>query len=333
MILEKRLNPLISIIVPIYNVKDYLDICIKSLVEQSYKNLDIILIDDGSTDQSGVICDEWARKDERIYVVHTINYGVSTARNIGIRLAKGDYIGFVDGDDWVDNDTYECLLSEILKNDADVSGGGYIKEYVSESVIPFKREKTMVYSRERILQEIFTLEKPKILFWEVCDKLFKAELIKGYNFDISVGASEDKLFFWECMINAKKFSYAPLYKYHYRMRKDSATHGKISEKTISELKANRKINDLAKKENDSLKKVIMFDYLSSLLSTTRQMIVYDPLVYKKEIIKSQKEVRDNWYKYLLMPRISIRIIGAVVFLSMPFWVCEKLSFLVRKSSD
>ena len=97
---------LLSIIVPVYNVERYLEQCILSLVHQSYRSIEILLIDDGSSDGSFAICDEWAKKDQRIRVFHTENHGVSHARNVGLEQARGDYIGFVDSDDWIDLDMY-----------------------------------------------------------------------------------------------------------------------------------------------------------------------------------------------------------------------------------
>ena len=100
------MDDLISVIVPVYNVEEYLDRCIESIVNQTYKNLEILLIDDGSTDNSYNICDKWAKKDNRIKVVHKENGGVSSARNVGLDVATGDYIGFVDSDDYISIDMY-----------------------------------------------------------------------------------------------------------------------------------------------------------------------------------------------------------------------------------
>ena len=113
------MKELISIIVPVYNIENYLDKCIESIVHQTYKNLEILLIDDGSTDHSGKKCDEWAKKDKRIRVIHKKNGGVSSARNIGLEKAKGEYIGFVDGDDFVNKKMYEEMHRQMKKNNAD----------------------------------------------------------------------------------------------------------------------------------------------------------------------------------------------------------------------
>ncbi len=113
----------ISIIVPVYNVKDFVGICIESLLNQSYKNLEIILVDDGSTDNSGILCDEYAEKDTRIKVIHKENGGPSAARNLGLDIATGDYISFVDSDDFIHPQMYEALTYSIEKEKADMSMG------------------------------------------------------------------------------------------------------------------------------------------------------------------------------------------------------------------
>lgn len=114
-------NDKISVIVPIYNVEKYIDKCLKSIVNQTYKNLEILLINDGSTDNSGSICDKWTEFDSRIKVLHCENKGVSTARNRGINIATGKFIAFCDPDDTLDNNFYEQLYKNIIKNNADVS--------------------------------------------------------------------------------------------------------------------------------------------------------------------------------------------------------------------
>ena len=113
-------NPKISIIVPIYNVEDYLPRCIESICQQTYKNLEIILVNDGSTDNSSNICNLYAQKDDRILVIHKQNGGLVTARKEGLRVSSGDFVGFVDGDDYIEPDMYDNLLRVILDKHADV---------------------------------------------------------------------------------------------------------------------------------------------------------------------------------------------------------------------
>ena len=109
-------NPLISVIVPVYKVEAYLDKCVKSILNQTYRNLEIILVDDGSTDNCPAMCDEYARQDARITVIHKENGGLSSARNAGMEIANGEYIGFVDSDDWIAPEMYEVLLDGFMRN-------------------------------------------------------------------------------------------------------------------------------------------------------------------------------------------------------------------------
>lgn len=117
----KKINPLISIIVPVYNVEKYLDICVESIISQTYQNLEIILIDDGSTDLSFQKCDDWAKKDLRIIAIHQQNAGQSVARNKGLNIAKGEYIGFVDSDDYIDEHMYETLIDALNSSDKKIA--------------------------------------------------------------------------------------------------------------------------------------------------------------------------------------------------------------------
>ena len=123
-----RDNTLISVIVPVYNTAKYLDKCVETLVNQSYANLEIILVDDGSPDESPAMCDKWAIRDNRIKVIHKDNGGVSDARNCGLREAEGDYIVFIDSDDWVDIDMMKILLSTAIEYEADIVNCQFVEE-------------------------------------------------------------------------------------------------------------------------------------------------------------------------------------------------------------
>ena len=125
---------MISVIVPVYNVEPYLEKCLDSIIGQTYKDLDILVIDDGSTDHSDEICDKYAEKDKRIKVFHTENRGLSAARNLGLENAKGEYIGLVDSDDWIEQDMFEALLSKIEETAADVAECGSFVDYPEKSI-------------------------------------------------------------------------------------------------------------------------------------------------------------------------------------------------------
>ena len=127
------MKPLISVIVPVYNVEEYLPKCLESIINQTYKNLEIILVDDGSTDNSGIICEDYAEKDKRIKVVHQTNLGISAARNAGLDLCSGDYITFVDSDDYIECDEIEVLVDQIVPNGIVCNGSTII--YQNKKII------------------------------------------------------------------------------------------------------------------------------------------------------------------------------------------------------
>ncbi|MDE5558714.1 MAG: glycosyltransferase [Ruminococcus sp.] len=177
------MDVLISVIVPIYNVEQYVCSCVESICLQTYSNLEVILVDDGSTDKSGEICDELANKDSRIKVIHKKNGGLSDARNAGIRAAMGEYIAFVDGDDRIHPQTYEILVKNALEHNADISEGGY----TSESKISFE-EFRKAYSSidctelqpQQALIDLYTDKNYfHIMAWT---KIYRKELFRGIEF-------------------------------------------------------------------------------------------------------------------------------------------------------
>ena len=177
--------PLISVIVPIYNVENYLDKCIDSIVNQTYKNLEIILVDDGSPDRCPSICDEWAEKDSRIKVIHKKNGGVSSARNAGINIAKGDYIGFVDGDDIIENDTYSIMISKVVEENADICMCSfkylnYQKNEFTKGTEYYAEEKT--FSPDETCKEFFETFNGHLV--SLCNKIIDRRLFEGLEFPV-----------------------------------------------------------------------------------------------------------------------------------------------------
>lgn len=167
---------LISVIVPVYNVEHYLAKCIESICQQSYPNLDIVLVDDGSTDRSGRLCDSYALKDNRIRVIHKQNGGLSDARNVGINAALGTWYLFVDSDDYLDLNTAESMLDAATDESSDIAVCNMLRVYEDGEIKPFYRPSTEL----RVLdgeQRFETLRQPS-----VCNKLFRAELFENIRF-------------------------------------------------------------------------------------------------------------------------------------------------------
>lgn len=222
------MNYRVSVIVPVYNVEKHLKTCLDSVINQTYKNLEIILIDDGSTDNSSEICDEYARNDERIVVIHKENKGVSSARNKGIEIATGDFIGFVDSDDYIEPDMYEKLVSMITSDDIDIATSGYYKDF-SDRKVPMKNEgEVPIYPVcvKDFLKYVYIRDKYQNVAGYIVTKLFRASVIKENDilFDENMVMTEDILFFSQILMLSKKIVYTEKHLYHYFQRETSAYH-------------------------------------------------------------------------------------------------------------
>lgn len=207
-------NKLVSIIVPVYNVEKYLPKCVDSLINQTYKNVEIILVDDGSTDQSGNICDTYLEKDNRIVVLHKKNGGLSDARNFGIEHAKGDYYSFVDSDDYLKEQTIEYLVDAAENNDCQISVCNMIRFYDDGTNDVFYKpcnNQVILENNDRFQ----TLSQPS-----VCNKLFKKELFDGVKFPYRK-YYEDTFVYHELCYKANKVALTGYDGYWYLYRKGS----------------------------------------------------------------------------------------------------------------
>ena len=247
-------KPLISIIVPAYNVNEYLCKSVDSLLCQSYSNLEIILIDDGSTDSTGKLCDLYAIKDSRVKVIHQENQGVSSARNVALKVAKGDFVSFVDADDYVDATMYEVLVKNALKHNSDYVVTGFsIDKDISCSKSPVYKDQQEVFSwtKEDAIVDLSSL-KSNFSGGLVCSKLIKTEIAKNVMFDHKLPLAEDQLFALNCILNSKKIIAVAGKPYHYIFRKNSASRSTINEKKVEQiLSAYTKICNIVKNKLDS----------------------------------------------------------------------------------
>ena len=230
--------PRISIIIPVYNVEKYLPQCLESVCRQTYSFLEIILVDDGSTDDSGIICDIWAAKDSRIKVIHQNNSGVSSARNAGLQFASGEYIGFVDSDDWIESNMYEKLATAI--RNADTVSCGYVDYPYGEGVpVPKGTKNQPICDSADAIIAFFERNGYFTTLW---NKLFRREVVmhegKLIQFDTSLSFGEDEVWLLMILRNCNRVGFVPEALYHWRPRSGSVTRFKeISEKQLSLLRA------------------------------------------------------------------------------------------------
>lgn len=213
---------LLSVIVPVYKVEEYLNDCLTSIVNQSYHNLEVILVDDGSPDKCPQMCDEWAKKDSRIKVIHKLNGGLSSARNAGLDIATGDYIAFVDSDDWISNDMYAKMIAEIEDNDVDVVAAKILVCKPSSCYIFHEESGSYIVKRNTVFnqKEYLTLALSNQLETAVWNKIFKRKLFEGLRFKVG-RLNEDYLMMYQIGTRLNRLLYLTDVFYNYRIREGS----------------------------------------------------------------------------------------------------------------
>lgn len=212
------MNPLISVIVPIYNVEKYLARCVDSIVNQTYKNLEIILVDDGSPDRCPQMCDDYAEKDSRIKVVHKKNGGLSDARNAGIAVATGEYISFIDSDDYVSDDFFECLLDVINKENSDIAECSVVKFYEDNRFDEFSDDLSVKTYDTQDAMSALIAENP--FHQHVWNKLYKTELVKDIPYAVGK-LNEDEFWTYQVFGRANKVARLNKTMYYYFQRNSS----------------------------------------------------------------------------------------------------------------
>ena len=224
------MNPSISIVVPVFNVEKYLNQCVSSLLEQTLSSIEIILVDDGSCDNSPKMCDEFEKTDSRIRVIHKSNGGLSSARNAGMEYASGEYIMFLDSDDWIEPQTCETLYASAKENDSEVVVCSYVKEFIGHSVVSHIWDFSFTCDSQKIIRRLYgpineELHNPQDLDLPVsaCMQIILAKVAKEVLFvDTKKIGTEDLLYQIMVYSKVKKYSYVKESFYHYR-RSDYGT--------------------------------------------------------------------------------------------------------------
>ena len=321
---------LISVIVPVYNVENYLRKCLDSIINQTYKDLEIIVVDDGSTDSSGKICDEYAEHDSRIKVIHKPNGGLSDARNAGLSVCVGEYISFVDSDDYIEKNMYEIMIRSAIKEDSDMV---VCRQFlvINDRVYPAYKGKNIVYNYEDKTDMIRCMLNTSGLV-SVCFKLYKrkifsvAHFVKGKNY-------EDAFFITDSVKNAGKMTVIPTCLYYYRMRNDSITHKKQWSKHIWDPIESYKYNLKIVKQ---FYPEVVKDVEKRLYWSFRVCIAYagNAADYRKhieEIDKVRKEFRGYLNQIFNNPMMTKKNkIDSVLAMYLPVRIYGMLSNIFRK---
>ncbi|OJH47577.1 glycosyltransferase family 2 protein [Lactococcus lactis] len=294
------MSELISVIVPVYNVKEYLEECIRSIINQTYENLEIILVDDGSTDGSSEICDEYAARDKRIRIIHKENGGLSSARNVGINHANGLYISFVDSDDWLELDLYKILYGAIKATNADIAACGRYLASESGKLKMHCSDEQRIYSRKEALKEIFQLGSIDVAAW---DKLYHRSVIEEIRFPEGE-INEDTAVVYEVFNNVKKLVHVGCPLYNYRVRIGSITKSGYSQKFDVVFEHCKKLyRDIEKTDSDLLDDLSV--YITHLSYNMLVKIVRSDFdTYKKQYMEYFDIFKAGWISYIKSDRVS-----------------------------
>ena len=276
------MDDLISIIVPVYNVEKYLKKCVESIINQTYKNIEIILVDDGSSDKSGDICDEYKKLDNRIRVYHKENGGLSDARNYGIDKAKGKYIGFIDSDDYIKNDMYEVLYKAIKKYNADLSMCRVIDCY--NNIPEFDNSNSCCVSLDVVTAIKKVMEATEVSVHAV-SKLYKKALFNNLRFE-NGRTTEDGIIMIELFSNCKVIAYDNSIEYYYIHRENSITTTKFNERKYDVIYAYEK----------NLK--IIEDKYPELIDIAKMRLCWAYFNVLDNMVKSDYPLDKNVLKYL-----------------------------------
>lgn len=227
----------ISIVIPVYKVAQYLEQCILSVVNQTYKNLEILLIDDGSPDESGMICDQWAKKDSRIKVIHKKNGGLSDTRNTGLNMCNGEFIAFVDSDDFIAPAMMEELIAVLKKEEADIAECNYLCFSNNQDLFKSKSiRKVTDYSAEEALDLLLDETEFKYVVW---NKLYRKNILGSLRFEVGK-LHEDVFFTYQVFGVCKKIIKLEVPLYCYRQRNDSIMGNMFSIHNLDSLDARRR---------------------------------------------------------------------------------------------
>lgn len=279
---------MISIITPVYLVEQYLDRCISSIIAQSYTDFELILVDDGSPDRSGEICDRWAQKDSRIRVFHQPNSGVSAARNLALNIVEGEYITFVDSDDWLENDCLQQLLDVAGKTNADIVCCNRFENGQEQKAVCRYRE--ALITREEAL-DCYS----KYYFTAVWGKLYRRECLEGLKFREDIYYSEDTLFYTQAVMNAQTVYWMSRPLYHYFINPSGAMKKINIEKRLTDFNARLAMVDLYATYPE-LQKGAVCRAFSSAISIDMMAVSYGMTSYhgRKKLRRYVKEHRRTF---------------------------------------
>lgn len=309
----------ISIIIPVFNAEKYLEKSIKSVLVQTFAEFELIIINDGSTDGSAKICDMFAEKDNRVRVIHQDNRGVSAARNTGISNAQGEYICFVDSDDFINEDMLECLYNNAIEYDADISCCGIVQTTLNgvENIRYCTGEKKLILDCKDLLRSFFEEPVYREVLYGPYNKIIRANIVKTVGFQERFRIAEDLLFNFECLEQANSFYFENRGLYHYIKRENSATTSEFSVKQFDYIYvADILLEKCCNNYSFAYSAALLWNYVHKInicrtLSASSDMKVKYREFYEKchEFCKTEK--RRVWKSLPLKKKIDYYLLNAI----------------------
>lgn len=317
---------LISVIVPVYNVEKYLDRCVDSLVNQVYKNLEIILVDDGSPDNCPTMCDAWAQKDSRIKVIHKENGGLSDARNAGMAVATGDYIGFVDSDDYISNNMYQLLHERMISEQSDIAACGVTLVYEdSTSSKELTPEGSYILDNTAAMKAVICESLLKQPVWY---KLYKASCVQDIQFPKGK-YHEDVFWTWQAVARAKKISVFDTPCYFYLQRGNSIMGESFSLNRLDALEAKCQRMDFLQQNFSQLVPYAGTDLFFTQLYMGQQALLCSDKIVQKTVFKRLQATQKTYPLSLASWRsmsMTYKVWAIMVRISLPM-TCRIRNYL------
>ncbi len=313
--MKHKENELISIVIPVYNVQDYLNKCYESIKSQTYTNLEIIFVDDGATDKSGEMCDKFATNDNRVKVFHMENRGVSAARNYGVEQCGGEYIMFMDSDDYLSPYCVECLYEMIKKDGTRYAIGGVEKigvNQIPKFMVPDQNKHEVIKAEEAIIRLMYR----KGINTYPCSKLYKKDLVDSLKFR-EKKLCEDIPFTYEVLKKVEKVSYIGCNLYYYVQRSGSYMHSCFNDNTMDGIKFSKEIME-SNVHNRIMYKATASKYFFVLMDVLIR-VDKEHMHVRNEIVQEIKSVR----RMVLMDsgnKLSQRLMAGFTFGPTNFYV-------------
>ncbi|WP_303015182.1 glycosyltransferase [Holdemania massiliensis] len=285
---------LITVIVPVYNVEKYLNECLTSIINQTYRNIEIIIVDDGSKDTSGEICDRFAKLDDRILVIHKQNGGLSSARNAALDILNGAYVMFVDSDDWLELNMLQSLYAYIIENELDIaacSSESYEEDTEKTEIYPLVN--SYIYDSKFAVQDILGIQKYNLE--PVQQKLYKSFLFENIRFKEGM-IHEDTSISCVLLGNSQKIGFLAVPLYHYRIRAGSILRQPYNKKKIHQVLAYKSLVPYVENKYPEYLGLLYDRMISSALFNILVIKIIDEKNYEKELIICEHAIKENLKK-------------------------------------